>query len=109
MGLYNFEILISSYISLNCRQGISSFKITITYIQMSRDQHFLIFYINIYRRMRRWDLNNDLLGQLIQIDDYSAFEGLDEEIYRCLSALIDLHLGLSSVGYFVDFGGSVSC
>ena len=45
----------------------------------------------------------DLPSQLIQIDDSSAFEGLDEEIHRCLSALIDLHLGLSLVGAFVVF------
>ena len=76
---------------------------TITRIQMSRDQHLLIFYRSIYRRRRRRDLVKDLLGQLIQIDDFTAFESLDEEIYRCLSALIDLHLGLSSVGALLTF------
>ena len=53
--------------------------------------------------MRRWDLIKDLLGQLIQTNDFSAFEGLDEEVYRCSSVLIDLHLRLSLVGAFVDF------
>ena len=58
--------------------------------------------------MSRWNLIKDLPGQLIQIDDSSAFEGFDEENDRCLSALIDSHLELSSVGALLSFEGSVS-
>ena len=38
----------------------------------------------------------DLLDQLMRVDDSSAFEGFNEEIYRCLCLLIDSNLQLSS-------------
>ena len=54
--------------------------------------------------MRRWDLIKDLPRQLIQINDFSAFEGLDGEVYEhsvCINCFT--FMNLNSVGDFIDF------
>ena len=33
--------------------------------------------------LRRWERIKDLPGHLIQTEGFSAFEGLDEEVYKC--------------------------